>query len=70
MEVQHARNIRVICDLRIGDKVRSDKWGYLLDDKDWIITDVKECKNCSSGFIVKINGYDSYIDSSWVIKQE
>lgn len=68
MEIQFKRNVRVICDLAIGDVVRTIDWGYRLDGKDWVILDIKYCKNCESGFLIKIDGYDSYIDSGWVEK--
>lgn len=69
MEMRFKKNVRIICDLNIGDTVRTDGWGYRLDDKDWVIEDVKyHAGGCESGFLVKINGYENYIDSSWLNK--
>lgn len=68
MEVQFKKHVRIICDLQIGDKVRTIGWGYKLDGKDWTITDIKYTGNSESGFLVKIDGYDSYIDSNWLNK--
>lgn len=70
MEIQHKKNVRVICDLNIGDKVYTEGWGYRLDGKDWVVEDIKEAIGRSeSGFLVKINGYESYLDSSWLNKR-
>lgn len=69
MEVQFKRHVRVICDLAIGDKVRTDGFGPNLDGKDWEIEDIREnIGGCESGFQVKINGYKNYLDSNWLIK--
>lgn len=68
MEIQQSRNVRIVCDLNVGDIVRTDGWGYQLDNKDWVIQEIKRSDNCHSGFLVKINGYRDFIDSSWLIK--
>lgn len=70
MEIQFKKNVRVICDLQIGDKVYTEEWGYKLDGRDWVIEDIKDAiGKCESGFLVKINGYDNYIDSTWLNKR-
>lgn len=66
MEIQHAKHVRIICDLNVGDKVRTGNWGYKLDGKEWIVEEIMRHENCESGFMVKINGYESFIDSNWL----
>jgi hypothetical protein len=69
MEVQFKRYVRIICDLEVGDVVQTVNWGYKLDKKDWIITDIKYMLGrCESSFMIKIDGYEHYIDSNWVQK--
>lgn len=69
MEIQFKKHVRVICDLKIGDKVKTDEWGYQLDG---IVREIEDIKaafgKCTSGFLVKITGYDNYIDSNWLDK--
>ena len=67
MEFRYKKNVRIVCDLEIGDKVRTDGWGYKLDGKDWVVTDIK-LGSGESGVLVKIDGYDSYMDSGWLNK--
>lgn len=69
MEFKFKKHVTIVCSLNIGDTVRTDKWGPNLDGRDWIIQDMK-LGVCESGVMVKISGCDSYIDSSWLIKQE
>lgn len=70
MEVQFKKHVRVICDLKKGDVVYTEGWGYELDRKDWVIDEIKEAiGKCESGFMVKLNGYDRFIDSTWLNKR-
>lgn len=69
MEIQFKNNVRIICDLEIGDTVQTVGMGYKYDGSLWVIIDmVYEPNNSSSGFLVKINGYDNFIDSDYVTK--
>jgi len=69
MEVQFKRNVRVICDLKVGDKVITDEWGSELDGREYIVEEVKYSPGlCESGFRIKISGYKRPLDSSWLIK--
>lgn len=69
METQLHRHVRVICDLKIGDTVRTRQFSYKLDNRHWIIEDIKWAFGSSeSGVLVKISGYESYIDSNWLAK--
>lgn len=67
MEIQFSKHVRIICDLKIGDIVRTD-FTYKTKGKDWIIEDIKYSSNSDSGFLVKINGYENYLDSNWLDK--
>jgi hypothetical protein len=69
MEIQFKKNVRLICDLSVGDTVKTNNWGFKLDNKDWKIIAVEHDLNFESAFKVKINGYDSWLDSSWLIRQ-
>lgn len=69
MEVQFKKHVRVICDLKVGDKVKTDKWGPQLDNKIHTIEAIVEAiGKCESGFRVKIDGYGGLIDSNWIDK--
>ena len=68
MEVQHSKHVKLVCDLKPGDKVRTDGYGFTLDGKDWTVMEVKRFQNCQSGFMVKIDGYDHLLDSDWLDK--
>ena len=67
MENHLFRNVKLVCTLNIGDTVRTDGWGAKLDNKDWIVQDIQR-ERTPSGFTVKINGYNNYLDSNWLIK--
>ena len=67
MIIQFKKNVRLICDLEIGEQVDVNDWGYKLDGRHTIL-DLKYHTNCESSFMVKIDGYDSWIDSGWVTK--
>lgn len=41
MEIQWKKNVRVICDLEVGDKVRTEDWGRPLDGITHIIEDIE-----------------------------
>ncbi len=68
MEIQFKKHVRIIFDLSIGESVSITGWGPALDNRIWIIEDIKMKKSCESGFMIKITGYDHYIDSGWVDK--
>lgn len=71
MEVQWQKHVRVICDLKVGDKVRTDNWGPALDGVDHFVEEIKShFGKCDSGFMVKISGYNRLIDSNWLNKVE
>lgn len=69
MEVQFKKNVRVICDLNIGDRVKTDEWGPALDGKIHTVEAVIEAiGKCESGFMIKISGYNNPLDSNWLDK--
>lgn len=71
MEVQWKKNVRVVCDLEVGDKVTTDEWGRELDGKTHTVLKVIPCfGHCESGFMIQICGYDNPIDSNWLNKVE
>lgn len=70
MEKKIGKHVKLICDLKKGDKVYTEGWGYQLDGKELIVEDVKEAMGrCQSGFLVKVTNYENYIDSDWVNKK-
>lgn len=69
MEVQWKKNVRVICDLDVGDKVTTDGWGRELDNKVHEVVNVEyRPGSCESGFMIKISGYKDPLDSNWLNK--
>ncbi len=69
MEFKFKKHVRIICDLEIGDKVMTDRWGPKLDGIVHTILDIKpEFGGCESGILVKIDGYDGWIDTGWLNK--
>lgn len=70
MEVKFKKHVRVILDLNVGDKVTTDEWGPLLDNKVHVIEEIFPHLSgvCGSGFLVKISGYPIPIDSDWLDK--
>lgn len=71
MEIQWKKNVRVICDLKVGDKVKTDKWGPQLDNRVHTITQITPAfGKCESGFVIEIDGYDDPLDSNWLDKTD
>jgi len=69
MEIQWKKNVRVICDLEVGDKVTTDQWGKDLDNKIHTVSQVTPAfGKCESGFMIEIDGYDGQLDSNWLNK--
>lgn len=66
MEINHGKHVKLICSLEIGMKVTIEGWGYKFNGKVYTIQDIKRELACASGFLVKIDGYDNYIDSDWI----
>ena len=69
MEVQFKRHVRVICDLKVGDKVKTDGWSPAMDSKVHTVDKIEWAPGgCESNFKIKISGYPNPIDSNWVNK--
>lgn len=69
MEVQFKKHVRVICDLKVGDKVKTDECGSKLDNKVHTIEAITPAiGKCESGYFIKIDGYENPIDSNWLNK--
>lgn len=60
------RNVSVLCHLEVGDKVKVTGWGYKLDNKPAIVTDIKASIGCESGVMVMLDIYPQWIDSGWI----
>lgn len=68
MEFQFKKNVKIVVDFEIGEKILIKDWGYKLDGHH-TIEDIKtNFGGCESGIQVKISGYDSYIDVGWLNK--
>lgn len=60
-----AKHVTIDCDLRVGMNVWFDSdFGYKLKDVQCFIEDIKR-GNCQSGFLVKVDKYENYVDSDW-----
>lgn len=71
MEIQYKKHVRVICDLKVGDKVTTDSWGRDLDGRTHEVTDVEyRPGRCESGFMIYISGREHPLDSNWLNKVE
>jgi hypothetical protein len=68
MILRFGRNVTLICALDVGDKVKTDNWGYQLDNMVHTVTNVERSNRCASGFLVTIDGYENPLDSGWLIK--
>jgi hypothetical protein len=68
MEIQFKKHVRVICDLKEGDKVKTDGFSKALDSKVSTVMEVTWGRTCESGFMVKIDNYPDYLDSDWFDK--
>ena len=66
MEFKHSKYVRIICDLKVGDVITTDVH-YSLIGKKQSILDIKRGPS-ESGIMLKITGYEGYIDSNWVEK--
>lgn len=70
VEFKYKKNVSIICHLSVGDEVTVSGWGPALDNKKLIIENIKLQLGCESGVMVKVDKYESYIDSGWVDKKQ
>ena len=68
MEFNFKKNIKIVVNFEIGEEILIKDWGYKLDGKH-TIEDVKtNFGGSQSGIMVKVSGYDSFIDIGWLSK--
>lgn len=68
MEIQFSKHVKITINLNIGDKVVSD-YSNQLKGQELIIEDIKQRIGSSqSGFVVKVDKINRYIDSDWFNK--
>lgn len=76
MTVQFKRNVRIICDLEVGENVEIQNLNPNVNGRQQI-TEIRYegvyqgetyTGKCESGFMVRITNYDSWIDSGWCHK--
>jgi hypothetical protein len=65
---QNSQHVTIVVDLEIGDKVRVIGHTKALDNKICIIEDIDLSFTSQSGVCVKIDLYDSWLDSDWITK--
>ena len=68
MEFQLSKNARIIVDLAIGEEIIIKDWGCNLDGKHFVQGIKQNFGGCQTGIMVKISGYDHWIDSNWITK--
>lgn len=68
MEFQYKKNIKIVVDFEVGETILIEGWGYQLDGKHIIKEFITNFGGCESGIMVKISGYDNYIDVGWLSK--
>jgi hypothetical protein len=70
MTIQYAKHVKLICDLKQGDIVRTNNYGKPLDGKSHVVESVMFMINCESGFMVTLKDHPNMLDSNWLIKVE
>lgn len=66
---QHSNHVRIECNLSVGERVMLDNdFGYKFKGKEAVITSIERSTNSHSGFLVKVDIYESPIDSDWIVK--
>lgn len=68
MEFQFKKHVKIVVDFEIGEKILIVGWGYKLDGEHVIEKFKTNFGGCESGIMVKISGYDSFIDVGWLKK--
>lgn len=68
MEFKFKENVKIVVDFEVGEKIMIKGLGYKLDGEH-VIKGFKTCfGGCESGILVKVSGYDNYIDVGWLNK--
>lgn len=68
MEFQFKKNVKIVVDFEVGEKILIEGWGPKLDGEHTIKEFKKNLGNSESGIMVKISGYDDWIDVGWLSK--
>lgn len=68
MEYQFKKNVKIVVDFEIGEKVLITGFGYKLDGERTIMDMKTNFGGCESGIMAKVNCYDSWIDIGWLTK--
>jgi hypothetical protein len=67
-EFQFKKNVNIVVDFIIGEKILIQDWGYKMNGEHTIEAFKTNFGGCESGIMVKISGYDSWIDIGWLNK--
>lgn len=70
MEFQFKKNVKVVADFEIGEKILVVGYGHQLDGEHSIINMKPNFGGCESGIMVKLSGHDSWFDLGWINKIE
>ena len=68
MEFEFKKNIKIVVDFEIGEKVLIEGGGYKMDGKRIIEKMYTHFGGCESGIMAYVSGYDSPIDIGWLTK--
>lgn len=68
MEFEFKKNVKIVVDFEVGEKILIKGWGYKLDGEHTVEDFKTNFGGCESGIMVKISGYDSWIDVGWLSK--
>ena len=67
-EFNFKKNVKIVVDFEVGDKILIKDWGYKLDGEHTIENFKTNFGGCESGILAKISGYDGWIDIGWLNK--
>lgn len=68
MEFNIKRHVKLVVNLEIGEEVMLSGFSKDYDGKHKIVEIKEYFGQCESGVMIKLSGYDCFIDSSWVSK--
>jgi len=60
------KNVKIVVDFEVGETILIEGWGYKLDGKHTVEDFKTNYGGCESGIMVKISGYENYIDVGWL----
>lgn len=68
MEFEFKRNVKIVVDFEVGENILVKDWGVKLNGEHTVEDFKTNFGGCESGIMVKISGYDSWIDVGWIHK--